>query len=91
MSTVSRITPIHNKHDFDGAWNPATGHCGHNVTFSVAVFKWWNKAGGGLKRLPCIVRVKGNASDPEKVYVKARELCQRLDAGEVISQKTFSV
>lgn len=50
------------------------------ATFSVGIWQWLPKAGGkGLKRSRTI-RVTGYTADPERVYAKAQELCERLNA-----------
>ena len=91
MSEISKITPEHGKHDFDGSWNPTNGFRGHNTTFSVAVFQWHKGVSGKLKKLPCVIRVKGDCAEAEKVYAKARDLCQRLDMGIKLSAKSVTV
>lgn len=50
------------------------------TTFSVGIWQWLPKAGSkGLKRSKTI-RVNGYTAEPERVYAKARELCERLNA-----------
>lgn len=81
------------KHGFDGSCAPgaSTGFASQ-IGFSVGVFQWVPKSGGkGLKRTAVKVRVKGWVRDAEKVYSKAREVCQLLDAGGVVGQKSISV
>jgi hypothetical protein len=49
-------------------------------TFSVAVFQWQPKTSGrGLKKVNAC-RVCGYTLDPQAVYAKAQELCDRLTA-----------
>jgi len=83
------------KHSFDGSCAPGVGGApiwSSQVGFSVGVFQWIPKTGGaGLKKSAVKVRVKGWVRDAEKVYAKAREICQKLDAGETIGQKSISV
>ncbi len=57
-------------------WDSAGGA----TTFSVGVFQWLPKAGGkGLKKSKSI-RVLGYTAEPLRVYTKAQELCDRLNA-----------
>lgn len=81
------------KHSFDGSCAPggAAGYSGQ-IGFSLGVFQWVPKSGGkGLKKSAVKVRIKGWVRDAEKVYSKAREVCQKLDAGETIGQQSISV
>lgn len=82
-----------NKHSFDGSCAPGSFGTFHSQeTFSVGIFQWVPKAGGGgLKRSAVKVRVKGYLQSAEKVYAKALEVCRKLDAGEAIKQKSISV
>lgn len=82
------------KHSFDGAYAPGMVYMGSvgQIGFSLGVFQWLAKSGGkGLKKSAVKIRVKGYIRDAEKVYNQAREICRRLDAGEVIGQKSISV
>lgn len=86
--------PLAHKHGFDGSCAPGgAAHFGsQQIGFSVGVFQWLPKSDGkGLKRSAVKIRVKGWVSDAERVYAKARELCQRLDAGESVDQKSITV
>jgi hypothetical protein len=49
-------------------------------TFSVGLFQWLPKAGGGGLKKSKTIRVNGYVADPEAVYNKARELCARFNA-----------
>lgn len=65
---------------------------------SIGVFQWLPKSSGkGLKKSSTI-RINGFMSEPEKVYAKADELCERLNAAEAMFhdppkwlQKSYSV
>lgn len=92
INTQSPAPEAH-KHGFDGSCAPgvSVGFTGQ-IGFSLGVFQWVPKSGGkGLKKSAVKVRIKGWVRDAEKVYSKAREVCQKLDAGETISQKSISV
>ena len=81
------------KHDFDGSCDPTkrgVGWAGQE-TFSVGVFEWQQKSSRkGLKRGKVKVRVVGLVSEPGRVYAKAREVADRLDAGTYAGPKTVS-
>jgi len=50
------------------------------VTFSIAIFQWQPKAAGkGLKKVNAS-RVCGYGMDPQRMYAKAQEICDRLNA-----------
>ena len=52
------------------------------LTFSIAIFQWQPKASGkGLKQVNA-GRVCGYAADPQCMYAKAQEICDRLNAEE---------
>src|SRR6185295_11648276 len=49
------------------------------LTFSIAIFQWQPKASGkGLKKVNAS-RVCGYGADPETMFAKAREICDRLN------------
>ena len=80
------------KHDFDGSCDPTKrGGWAGQETFSVGVFEWQQKSSRkGLKRGKVKVRVVGLVSEPGRVYAKAREVADRLDAGTYAGPKTVS-
>lgn len=50
------------------------------VRFSIAIFQWQPKASGkGLKKVNAS-RVCGFGMDPQRMYAKAQEICDRLNA-----------
>jgi Domain of unknown function (DUF4304) len=50
------------------------------VTFSIAIFQWQPKASGkGLKKVNAS-RVCGYGLDPQRMYAKAQEICDRLNS-----------
>jgi hypothetical protein len=52
-------------------------------TFSLGIFQWLPKAGGkGLKRGKVVQRVKGQTSEPEPAYERARAIVVELNAKE---------
>jgi hypothetical protein len=77
--------------------SPLTQESGF-LTLSVGVFQWLPKARGkGLKKSKSI-RVAGYMAEPERVYDKAQELCDRFNAAGVRAenpptwvQKQYSV
>ena len=78
------------KHDFDGECVP-TGASAWR-TFSVGVFQWVPTAGGqGLKRSPVKYRIRGDASNPEPTFARAREVCRMMDDGWVPRKKAEAV
>jgi hypothetical protein len=81
------------KHDFDGSYDPAkhgVGWASQN-TFSVGVFEWEQKSSrNGLKRGKVKVRVVGLVSEAGRVYAKAREVVDKLDAGTYTGGKTVN-
>ena len=87
---MTTITPQAGEHDFDGACAPRPPF-GSNLTFSVGVFEYVEKRSVGLKRGKVKVRVKGPTSDPERVFAKAREIVEQLDAGTYTGPKNVSV
>jgi hypothetical protein len=57
------------------------------TTFSVGVYQWLPKTSGkGLKKSKTI-RVKGYVAEPDRVYEKARQLCRKLNAERISSEK----
>lgn len=79
------------KHDFDGSCDPTKrgGGWSGQETFSVGVFEW-EPSKKGLTRGKVKVRVVGLVSEPGRVYAKAREIADRLDAGAYTGPKTVS-
>jgi hypothetical protein len=50
------------------------------LTFSIAIFQWQPKASGkGLKKVNAS-RVCGYGADPQSMYAKAQDICDRLNA-----------
>lgn len=49
-------------------------------TFSVGIYQWLPSASGNSLKKSKTIRVLGYVTDPESVYAKARELCDRLNA-----------
>lgn len=95
IPNITAPTPALGQHGFVGyeghieesqsSWAAKTG-------FSLGVFQWALKTDGKtLKAGPVKVRIKGFYRDAANVYDKAREICAKLDAGEAVSQKSFSV
>jgi len=91
--SMQNPVPQAHKHGFDGSCAPTAPRAwSSQIGFSVGVFQWIPKSGGkGLKRSAVLVRVKGFVRDAQKVYEKAREICAKLDAGEIIDRKSISV
>lgn len=86
MSTTRKgrrgIEPAAGLHDFDGSCAPEPGRYHWAKTFSVGVFAYVERAGGkGLKRGHVAVRVRGATMAHERIYARAREICEALDAG----------
>jgi len=82
------------KHYYSGNFDPAGFKNPYAMlyTFSVGCFQCLPKSGGkGLKKGKVKVRVKGLVSNPDLVYQKAEEICQKLDNGWVPDKKTYSV
>lgn len=81
------------KHDFSGYCAPnEKGSWKHQETFSVGIFQWLPKANWDCcKKSAVIVKVKGQTSDPEAVYAKAREIVAQLDAGTYTGTKNVTV
>ena len=78
------------KHDFSGSCTPDKTFYWN--TFSVGIFEWVQKAGGkGLKKSAVKYRVKGYSSNPEAVYARAKEICEKLDNGEILPAKSCFV
>jgi hypothetical protein len=75
-SRVSGIEPAPYVWDFDGAWAPG-GSAPRGDTFSIGVFQWVPKKGGGVKRSKVQARFVGNPCNPHLVYQKAREEVER--------------
>lgn len=79
-SRVSGRTPEAGAWDFDGSCAPDSTRARFD-TFSVGIFRWEPKARGkGLKRGKVMVRVKGLATEPEKVYTEAHRICDARNA-----------
>ena len=75
------------KHDW-------SGHCDGRLgmaTFSVGIFQWIPKVKKGLKKTAVKYRVRGYASNPQKVYQRAEEVCDYLDSGNVLDKKSEMV
>lgn len=71
---------------YDGMWD-YSGSCApdvsrfHSHTFSVGVFQWVSKSrGNGLKKTAVVKRFKGYSSNPNEVYTKAQEYCDKLNS-----------
>lgn len=80
------------KHDFSGSCSPHKNGGSMYGTFSVGCFQWLPKSSRkGLKKSAVIFRVKGNSSNPDKVYAKAREICEKLDSGWIPETKSCFV
>lgn len=84
------IEPALGRYDFDGAgvlpgvpgdWRTFPGQ----QTFSLGVFRYVERADGGLKRGKVVRRVKGyfGAGDhaPERAFEEAERVCEELEAG----------
>lgn len=85
-------TGVTGTHEFDGACAPGSGAWSSQQTFSVGIFERVQKArGAGSKRGKVKVRVKGDVSQAEKVYAKAREIVTQLDAGTYSGPKSVTV
>ena len=80
------------KHDFSGSCAPSKGAL-WNATFSVGIFQWIPKASGkGLKKSAVKFRIKGNMSEADKVYKKAKEICKMIDErGVMPATKSMTV
>ncbi len=66
---------------YSGAYDPAKGKMlGSPTKFSVGIFRWVPTADGKrLKKSAVVERIRGYASDPEDVYRRAQERCDRLN------------
>lgn len=92
LTTPPAVVGRHGFIAYPGHVEESQSSWAHRTSFSIGVFAWQSKAGGqGVKPGPVKVRVKGFFNDAQAVYDKARELCVRLDAGEAMSQKNFTV
>lgn len=79
-------------HDFEGFCAPWNATDATWDTFSVGVFEWVPRSGGGgTKRGKVKVRVKGSTSNSDMVVARAREIVTALDAGAYTGPKTVSV
>lgn len=76
-------------HAFYGACAPLGGFRNTAETFSVGCFEWIPASGGGTKRGPVKVRIKGWTSHSQVVYDFAAEICKQLDAGTYDGTKTI--
>jgi hypothetical protein len=73
---------------FYGHCNPEHSRYRHD-TFSVSIFRVWDKSGGrGKKRLPAVHRVSGSTSFPDVVYAHAQRIVDRLNADGVTDAET---
>ena len=85
---------MENKYDYDGQCSPrhfGVGWVGQG-TFSVSVFQWAKKSSGnGLKKAKSVYRIYGLIGNPDKVYQRAEEVCDFLDAGGVLEKKSERV
>ena len=80
------------KHDYSGSCAPECNDANRWDTFSVGCFQWIPKTSGqGLKKSAVKFRVKGYVSNPEKVYQKAAEICEKLDNGWIPNTKSITV
>ena len=77
-------------HAFYGACAPLEGFRNTAETFSVGCFEWIPALGGGTKRGPVKVRIKGSCDAPEAVYNCAAYVCEKLDAGTYDGTKTIN-
>lgn len=83
------------KHGYSGSCTPKNSYATQG-TFSVGIFQWIPKASGkGLKKSTVKFRIKGNVVDAEKVYCKAKELCESLNRGitpvVMLKQKSLTI
>jgi len=78
-------------YDYDGSCRPGVCTWPNQEKFSVAIFQWRKKVGGGLKRGKAVYRVHGWVSDPKSVYRRAEEVCDFLEGGGVLEKKSESV
>ena len=79
------------KHGFSGQCCPGTVQAGQHE-FSVGVFQWVpTRSGMCLKKSAVKVRVIGSTSDPDRVYAKALEIVEQLDAGTYAGPKRVRV
>lgn len=78
------------KHDFDGEY---LGLKGCRVAMvSVGIFRLVLKVDGkGFKRSAVIARVRGGASQRSKIVALATQRCERLDCGETLEKKSWTV
>lgn len=83
------------RHGFFGSGDPGPEsncqHHSHYKTFSLGVFRWLPKYGGGLKKGKVLVRVSGPCGDRDAVVARAREIAALLDAGEYVGPKHVRV
>ena len=68
-------------HDFSNNYMPTNSQIYVNFSsFSVGIFRWLPKASGkGLKKSAVMYRVKGDPSNLEPVYKRAKEICEEFD------------
>ena len=70
-------------YDFDGECMPEKGVFSKFEYFSVKIFQWRpNASGKGLKKSPAIHRVRGKSDEPEKVYARAKQICEDLEEAD---------
>lgn len=77
-------------HAFYGTCAPIECFRNTTETFSVGCFEWVPASGGGTKRGPTKVRVKGWTYNPQWVYDRAVKVCKELDAGTYNGTKTIT-
>jgi len=82
---------VEDRYDYDGSCRPGAWTWASQKKFSVAIFQWRKKVGGGLKRGKAVYRVHGWVSDPKSVYRRAEEVCVLLESGGALEKKGESV
>ena len=80
MDDTTELFRVAYKHDFSGSYAPCNGAVRSSNTFSVGIFQWIPKASGkDLKKSAVKFRIKGNVSEADKIYKKAKEICKMID------------
>ena len=70
------------RHDFSGNCGPDSEYYESQMTFLVGVFQWIPKSHKtGLRKSKVKYRIRGRASQPNKVYERAKEVCKIFDEG----------
>lgn len=78
------------KHGWSASCAPGGGSYSYN-TFSIGVFQWIPRSRDGVKRGPVLVRVRGSSASAQKMFDRANEIAEQLNAGTYNGKKTVVV